>query len=529
LVTNIKVYPDIAGKRNYLHGEITMGYLMKTPRKAIPAGEAGKLFIILLIACFLMPVAAQTPQPVKQLLKADYMKGATFSMIVKEVESGKVLYSYDTLRAVTPASVLKAVTTATALELLGEDYCFRTALQYDGELTDGVLQGNLYIKGSGDPTLGSAYLTADRNAFTAGQYAFAAEWVAAVRKAGIRKITGSVISDESIFDSEGVSPKWVQEDMGSYYGAGCYGLNVFDNMYRLHLTVEGAGKRPAIRETEPEIPSIRFHNYLVAASVSTDSAFITGTPFSQERYLYGVVPSGRTSCTLKGDIPDPALFLADFLTGRLQDQGITVESPPSCYRIQAEAGAWAPRERQTLVTTCSPPLREIVRIINERSHNLYANALLKTLGLRYPLKRGEIISSFGRGIEVVKAYWKEKGIDTSPLRIYDGSGLALANKINAAFTGELLAYMATRSPVSDAFVRSLPKAGQEGTVGNFLRSSSLQGKALLKSGSMTHVRCYAGYITHNGKPYAVAFFANNYSCEERKIARALEELLLALF
>lgn len=103
----------------------------------------------LLLGCFLQP-QAQTPQPVKQLLNAPYMKGATFSIVVKDLQDGKTVYNYDGDREVSPASVLKTVATATALEILGDDYRFPTSLEYDGSIKEGVLNGNLYIKGSGD-------------------------------------------------------------------------------------------------------------------------------------------------------------------------------------------------------------------------------------------------------------------------------------------------------------------------------------------------------------------------------------------
>ena len=138
-----------------------------------------------------------------------------------------------------------------------------------------------------------------------------------------------------------------------------------------------------------------------------------------------------------------------------------------------------------------------------------------------------MISSFGRGVQVVKEYWEKKGLDVFPLRM--NSGLAPADKVSAGFMGELLVYMATESAVSDAFIASLPQAGIEGSVRNFLKGSKLQGKARLKSGGITGVRSYAGYITKDGKTYAVAVFSNNYSCSMSRMTGALEKLLLQLF
>ena len=481
-----------------------------------------KIVLLCLLICLHLLAGAQTPAPVKWLLQAPYMRGASFSLVVKGVQEGRTVYSYDTDRLQSPASVLKTVATATALEILGEDYRYPTTLEYDGILENGTLEGNLYIKGSGDPSLGSSH-------FAPGQNKFLSTWIAALQKAGIKHITGSVISDESIFDTEGVSIKWLREDMGNYYAPGSYGISIFDNMYKLSLQTGAAGTRPVLKGTEPDIPFIRFKNYLKAAPVSSDSAYIIGAPLDDVRYLYGVLPANREAYVLKGDIPDPALYLARYLTDQLQQKGIRVDGSPSCYRIEVEENRWKKGERKEIVTTYSPTLREIASICNHVSHNLYADALVKTVGLQYKPRRNEMISSFGRGVQVVKEYWEKKGLDVFPLRMNDGSGLAPADKVSAGFMGELLVYMATESAVSDAFIASLPQAGIEGSVRNFLKGSKLQGKAHLKSGGITGVRSYAGYITKDGRTYAVAVFSNNYSCPMSRMTRALEKLLLQLF
>lgn len=481
-----------------------------------------KIVLLCLLICLHLLAGAQTPAPVKWLLQAPYMRGASFSLVVKDVQEGRTVYSYDTDRLQSPASVLKTVATATALEILGEDYRYPTTLEYDGILENGTLEGNLYIKGSGDPSLGSSH-------FAPGQNKFLSTWIAALQKAGIKHITGSVISDESIFDTEGVSIKWLREDMGNYYAPGSYGISIFDNMYKLSLQTGAAGTRPVLKGTESDIPFIRFKNYLKAAPVSSDSAYIIGAPLDDVRYLYGVLPANREAYVLKGDIPDPALYLARYLTDQLQQKGIRVDGSPSCYRIEVEENRWKKGERKEIVTTYSPTLREIASICNHVSHNLYADALVKTVGLQYKPRRNEMISSFGRGVQVVKEYWEKKGLDVFPLRMNDGSGLAPADKVSAGFMGELLVYMATESAVSDAFIASLPQAGIEGSVRNFLKGSKLQGKAHLKSGGITGVRSYAGYITKDGKTYAVAVFSNNYSCPMSRMTRALEKLLLQLF
>jgi D-alanyl-D-alanine carboxypeptidase/D-alanyl-D-alanine-endopeptidase (penicillin-binding protein 4) len=488
-----------------------------------------RYLLILFLCCLTRTAGAEIPPALKQLLDGKQMKGASFSLLAKDVHSGDILYSYDTDRKMPPASVLKTVVTATALELLGAEYRFATVLEYDGVIADSVLTGNLYVRGSGDPTLGSSHFAPDRSLYTPDQNTFIPQWIASLKKNGIRRITGSVIADESIFDTEGVSMKWVYEDLGSYYGAGCYGLSVFDNLYRLSLQTGAPGSKPEIVSCVPPIPSLRFHNYLTSGAVATDSSYITGAPFAHERYLYGVLPANRKRVVLRGDIPDPPLFLAQYLYRCLRQQGIAVEGKATCFRLLQEENRMPRKERKALAATYSPVLRDIVRITNERSHNLYADALLKTLGTGYRTKPGEVISSAGKGVRVVSAYWKEKGLDTSALRMSDGSGLAVSDKVTASFICDLLVYMATKSAQSDAFVASLPRAGLEGTVANLLKGSPLQGKARLKSGGISSVRTYAGFITKGNRQYAVALFANNYTGSMQEITGEIEKLLLALF
>ncbi|MDR1344045.1 MAG: D-alanyl-D-alanine carboxypeptidase/D-alanyl-D-alanine-endopeptidase [Tannerellaceae bacterium] len=488
-----------------------------------------KCFVMLLLCCLAQVAFAQTHPALKRFLDHKYMKGASFSLLIKDVNSREILYSYDSDRKLTPASVLKTVTTATALEVLGADYRFATTLEHDGAITDSVLNGNLFVKGSGDPTLGSSHFGAGRNGYAPGQNIFIQQWIAALKKAGISRISGHVIADESIFDTEGISMKWLHEDMGSYYAAGSYGLSVFDNLYNLYVNTGAPGSRPVIVECVPDIPSLRFHNYLTSARVTADSSYVTGYPFSDDRYLYGVLPANGKRILLRGDIPDPPLFLAQYLRDRLQEGGIIVEGEATCFRLLQEEDNIPRGERKILATTHSPTLAEIARVTNEQSNNLYAQALLNALGAAYKPEAGEVISSTGKGIMTLRSYWQEKGLDISSLWMFDGNGIALTNKVTASFICDMLVYMATRSKEAGAFVASLPKAGLEGTVAGILRGSALQGKALLKSGGMSRVRAYAGYVREGDRQYAVALFTNNYSSSMQEITREIEKLLIALF
>lgn len=479
-----------------------------------------KIFLLVaFILCFQLGFGQKTGV-IDRFLGQPGMEHASFACLVTETSSGKTIGKYQPDVQLTPASVLKLLTTATALELLGETYRFPTTISYDGTIANGVLNGNIYIQGHGDPTLGSSHFAPESETFLK-------EWKDAIRQQGIRKIKGAIIADESIFDNEGISMKWLREDLGSYYGAGSYGLSFHDNLYSLYLNSGAIGTRPTLVRTEPEM-DLDFHNYLKAAATKSDSSFIVGMPFSNERYLYGIVPANRQSYRLKGDIPDPALFLAQYIQKELEKDGISVQKEATCYRLLYEKNAWKPGKRTEIITTYSPTLQQIVEKTNHVSHNLFADALLKTIGLRYKNPQKHVISSFGKGIEVMKSYWKGKGLDISSLRITDGSGLAPTNKVTARFLNDLLTYM-VKSKHAEAFMSSLPQAGVEGSVRNFLKESSLSGKAFLKSGSMSGVRCYAGYVKNQGKTYSVVLLTNNYSMSSWTINRRLEQVLIGLF
>jgi D-alanyl-D-alanine carboxypeptidase/D-alanyl-D-alanine-endopeptidase (penicillin-binding protein 4) len=320
--------------------------------------------------------------------------------------------------------------------------------------------------------------------------------------------------------------KWLREDMGNYYAPGSYGINIFDNLYTLFLQTDHSASKPQILKTEPAMPTILFYNYLTINESNKDSMYIAGFPFANERYLYGTLPANRASYRLKGDIPEPSLFLAQYFTEMLEKDTIVVKGEPSCYRILTHNNAWNIPERKLLTASYSIPIKELIRITNHVSHNLYADALLKTIGIKD--RTSEHISSFEKGVKIVKYYWADKGLQTSSLWMYDGCGLATTDKLTASFVCDVLSYMYKQSSYFKSFFESLPRAGLDGTVANMLKGSVLQEKTRIKSGSMSRVRSYAGYYISDDKQYAFAILVNNFSCTQAQIKKDIEQLLLSL-
>ena len=459
---------------------------------------------------------AQTSEAIKALAMDKVLRGGSFSIKAIDIETGETYCDYSSQKEMIPASVTKLLTTATALRILGADFTYKTILSYSGNIKGGVLVGDLYIKGSGDPTLGSSYIK---------QASFLKEWVSSIRKAGIRQIKGRIIADESYFDTEGISLYCSGNDLGSYYTAGSYGLNVFDNRYTLFIRSGSNKLRPWITKTEPADLGITFTNYLVADEVSTDSMYIIGYPFIQKRSLYGVVPTNRKQIVCKGDLPDPALYLATVFKNELKKQGISVGDKATCFRLLHEEKQWKKPLLHTLHTHSSPKLSEIIQATNYASLNLYADALIKTIGKYSSHKKKKGLSSYGLGIEAVHGFWQKQAVDCSSLWIYDGSGLSRNTAMTTDFVCKLLCKMADNC----SFRTSIPTVGKHGSVRYFLKNTALDGKAQLKSGSMTRVKCYAGYIKKGEKTYAIAVFANNYNCSGKAMTLSLQRLLLKLF
>jgi D-alanyl-D-alanine carboxypeptidase/D-alanyl-D-alanine-endopeptidase (penicillin-binding protein 4) len=460
------------------------------------------LFALLLINGWIL--LAQIPSEFVNFLNKKNLAHAVIGFKAIDLDTKKVIVSHNENMSLTPASNMKLVTTATALELLGNLFYFETPLFYDGFIQETTLYGNLYIKGTGDPTLGSEFTPDDKENFLK-------EWIADINRAGIRKITGNIIVLDQLFGYEGVSPKWLWEDIGTYYAPGIYGIGVFDNMYRVYLQSFAPDSLTTILSIEPQINHLQLTNEIKASTDSTDDASIFGLPFAYDMRLYGIIPAYQSSFVVKGAIPDPGLFLAQYFRDYLQKNGITTEGEATTYRLHPVA----PTKEKVISTIRSVDLASIIKTVNVHSNNQYAEYLYKVLTVLDTID--------------IPGYWKEKGLDPDALFMYDGSGVSPQNAISAGFLIDLLVYMDKYSDHSTVFYQSLPVAGKDGTVISFLRNTSLKGKARLKSGSMSNVQSYSGYIESKGKRYAVSLIINNFTGKRSDLRKDIERLFSGLF
>ena len=464
---------------------------------------------------------ASLNQAIKGLANIDAMKHASMSVSVIDVESGKMIASYDPDRNLLPASSLKIVTTSMALEVLGENFKFKTELQYDGEIdADGTLNGNLYIKGYGDPTIGSHHFEA---ATKMGEVL--TQFRTAITKVGIKKITGKIIGDASYFETGVEGRSWSYEDLGNYYGTGAWGLNFHENLYFIGFRQNTKlGSQPKIEEIEPEIPNLLLVNELkLAKAGSGDNAYIFGSAYNYTRFIRGTIPVGSKLFKVKGSIPDPPFFFAYSLMKELEANGIET-SKMATSQFQQNLEEEKRSDRTTFFTFESPSLKEIVKETNLKSVNLYCESLLRTIGKK---EKGE--GSDVAGLKVIYERLKSRGMDTKGFFMEDGSGLSIRNAISSSHLANIMRYIAKDEKIFSAFDASLPKAAKSGALKYLLKGTIAEGRLRAKSGGMSRVRSYTGFAkTKSGKLLAFSIIANDFTGKSSVIRNKMEKIMLEI-
>ena len=391
------------------------------------------------------------------------------SVLVQNLSTGEVIDEYRADKVVPPASVMKLLTTGAALEILGPGYRFPTILEHTGTIEKGVLQGDLYIRGTCDPSLGFK-----------GNTAFLDKWVKAIKAAGIQRIDGAVVADMTMLDGEAQNPSWVVK-------------------------------------TEPVVEDVYFINHVRCDKISYDGAFVSGLPYSRERYLTGAVPSNVGTFGVRGDLPNPGLLLARHLTNKLREAGVTV------YRDANYIADYNPLTppRTEVYTHYSAPLSEILQETNINSNNLYAEALFRYLGTRYTLP-GTIHNSQ----DIVRDFWRRRGVAVQNAIIKDGCGLAPQDAVSAKAFVQVLTYMA-RSKNRDAWMASLPVSGQTGTLKTLCPKTELEGRIHAKSGTIAGTKNFAGYIDMpNGDTWVFAILINSAPGKAKNIQTVIQQYLL---
>ena len=423
-----------------------------------------------------------------------------------------------------PASNMKLISTGAALHTLGPDWRFETNIGYDGTIEDGVLHGNLYIIGGGDPTLGS------KDSIAVAIDRTFAQWEALIRAEGIRRIEGHIVGDGRWFEGMAEEPTWLMNDAGTYYGTGTTGLMFYENMMSFSVSAgPKIGDSVNIKPYYPETPWMEFrYNCTTGAEGTGDLLYMYGSDLAPVAEIRGTFGVDRAAKRLDCSNKFPELTCAYYFYSYLKKKGIMCLEGPADMKAEPVADPAALEDINIIGTTYSPTLDRVVFETNHASNNVYAETLLRTLGKEL-LDNASYESSYVALADVLK----NLGVDPSAgAQIQDGSGLSRQNYVSADFFCRFLTAMAD-SPAYETYLRSLPSPGSNGTLQNNMQgqSTSLKNRIKVKSGSMNGVRCYSGYIlpsTAEGQTIVFSIMTNNCTSPTWKVRPLLDKIMAAI-
>jgi serine-type D-Ala-D-Ala carboxypeptidase/endopeptidase (penicillin-binding protein 4) len=338
----------------------------------------------------------------------------------------------------------------------------------------------------------------------------------AVEAAGIRKIKGRIIADDRAYDFNPASSRWSWGDLGNYYGAGPYGLTVFDNTHKIYYRTGVRGSIPEIIKVEPKMTGLQLTSYLTAEG-TTDRGYVYSAPYGTNGWITGFIPENRDEFVLKASIPDPPKLLATLVTEELLARGIEVSGDPQSARL---LGNISDERFTSLLELSSPPLSEIVHMLNHESINLYAEHMLKQVG--YVTTGQGTVSS---GIDAIRGFLDTAGIYNKGIFLEDGSGLAGRNGLSSKFMVDLIRHMLLNGENAEVFRNSLPPAGEDGTMKSYFRDTLFRGNLRAKTGTLSRVRSYAGvFRAASGREFAFCIIVNNYAGTLTPVNRSIEEM-----
>jgi len=449
---------------------------------------------------FGQPMSARLTNAVKKLESDTQLKHAVFSLYVVDSKTGKVVFDKNAQVGLAPASSLKVVTSAAAMELLGKDYRYQTEFGYDGKIEGNILKGNLVIKVSGDPTLGSWRWDSSKTENIPDQLS------ATLIANNITGITGNLVIDDSKWETQATPRGWTWEDVGNYYGAGARGLNWHENQYDLMLAPgKNEGDSVKFLWTEPELQASVLVNELKTGKPgSGDNAVIYLPEEGLVGFVRGTVPAGVSTFRISGSMPNALNAFANAVEISFQKNNIHFAGRAKNAVVYFTNNEQVPVAADHFLRVQSPPLDSINYWFLQKSINLYGEAFVKTIAFQ---KTG--YGSADSGISIIKAFWNEKGIAKPALNMIDGSGLSPASRVT-----------------TQALVTVMQYARKQAWFASFYNALPLQNGIKMKSGYIGGVRSYTGYITSaSGTEYTFSFIINNFDGSPGAVREKMWKLL----
>lgn len=467
----------------------------------------------LLLSCctlgFSLPVQADTsflPPRIDKAMQTNKIPGSDLSLVMLPLDGPGENDYYNADVSVNPASTMKLITTFAALELLGPTYQWKTEFYTDGTLKDGILNGNLYLKGGGDPKLNMERL-----------------WLLMrdLRANGVLEVTGDLVLDRSRFVKPDL-PAFNDdgEDENKTFLVGPDSLLV--NLKSVRMVVRSADGRVSV-SMDPPLTNVNIDNQMRATGKS-------GCPAWPD-VRFNPVPQadGSTSLVVSGQLPDGCnaqsyLSLLDhpaYTAGAVR--AIWQELGGSIKGRTREGSV--PRNAEVLARAFSPDVVEIIRDINKYSNNTMAQQLFLSIGAQFRTSADADDSK--AALRVIRSWLARKGINASHLIMENGSGLSRTERVSAREMAEILR-AAWQSPYGPEFISSLPLAGMDGTLRKRMKNSPLTGQAHMKTGTLNNVRALAGFVRDaNARNWVVVAILN--SSRPWGASSILDEVVLDLY
>ena len=433
---------------------------------------------------------------IDQILIDSRLNGATTGVSVRKASDGEIIYSRLGDTRVHPASVMKLLTGAAALETLGQDYRFRTEVYADGEIQNGVLQGNLYLRGQGDPTLTQG----DLNAFASS-----------LKTEGIHTINGNLYGDDTWYDDVRLSQDLNWSDEPYYTGAQVSALTFSPNddydagTVIVEVSPATNTGEDGIVSMVPENSYMKIVNHTkTVAKDGKKSIRVERQHGSNTLVVSGTIPVGATKSRSWASVWEPTDYTVNLFKNSLDEQGIKFVVEPKIER------GTVPGEATRLVMKESMPLKDLFIPFMKLSNNGHAEVLVKEMG---KVIGGE--GSWDKGLAVMESTLADMGIDTKTMLLRDGSGMSHKNLVTANEITKLL-YSVQSKPWYPTFLNSLPIAGNDerfvgGTLRNRMKGTAATGNVKAKTGSLNGVTALSGYAeTRDGETLIFSVMINNY-------------------
>ncbi|MEN6570026.1 MAG: D-alanyl-D-alanine carboxypeptidase/D-alanyl-D-alanine-endopeptidase [Rikenellaceae bacterium] len=476
------------------------------------------LIFLILASSFNLSAKNRIVQKCVNQMKKDTLFSNSVVGIMVMDSKGKCVASWNPDSPLLTASTMKTISTGLALQILGPDYRFKTRIGYSGQIENGVLNGDLYIVGGGDPTLGS------KDTVAIPVDTVFSQWYKFIRAAGIVKINGSIVGDDRFFEEEALPDTWSWSNIGASYGSAASGLSFCENIqYFTFIPGEKTGEPVVMKDVYPSIPGMEYRNMLkTGISGSGDRSSYYVSDLAKVGVFKGTLGAGKESYTVDCSSKFPALMCAEEFRLFLIDKGI--ESNPDVKDVRS-FDATDQDQLNIIGETLSPRLISIVNVTNRISNNFYAETFFKMIG-----KQLTGTGSYDSSVVAAKRELSKMGLSLKGYTQVDGSGLSRQNYVSPRFFCKYFARMKEMNNFVE-FIGSLPQPGGPGTLKSVLKDadSVTKSKIHAKSGSLSNVKCYAGYVEKRDGEYDYfAILTNNYQARTSEIQAGVERFLGAL-